>query len=278
MCCDLLHMLKQDKKFAILKKGSIIMSNKQQKIFEPFLEKVAEFPFWIKEIIYIKIREEFEQAYLSDADLNTPIEETYQAFTPKLTFCGEQELETHEREEDAPIYRFLQNCADGCSLAEITLRNFWTLESTAKIHLYCLQKEYVNKPTSAKISSTALYISGRIKMGEYFRRIGKISTDELNAAVKKQKELEAQGQQVHFAEVLIQLGYITEQETKAIIYLKDECKKRFIFNSNGMGRQTEESAHSSSSPSLVNSELKDLRKQVCDLRVKLDKIRKIADE
>lgn len=250
------------------------MQKKPQKIFEPFLEKVADFPFWIKEIIYIKIREEFEEAYLSEADLNAPIDEAYQAFTPLLTFCGEQELQTHKTEEDPPIYRFLQNCADGCSIAEITLRNFWSLENTAKIHLYCLQKEYVNKPTSAKISSTALYVSGRIKMGEYFRRIGKITTDELNTAVKRQKELEAQGKQVHFAEVLIQLGYLTEQETKAIIYLKDECKKRFIFNTSMINQHNEVK----SSPSLVSEEIKDLRKQVYDLQIKLDKIRKIVDE
>lgn len=249
------------------------MTKKQPKIFEPFLEKVSDFPFWIKEIIYTKIREEFEQAYLSEADMNAPLDEAYQAYKPMLTYYGEQELKTHKTEEDPPIYRFLQQCAEGCSIAEITLRNFWTLESTAKIHLFCLQKEYVMKPTSAKISATALYVSGRIKMGEYFRRIGKISTDELNTAVRKQKELEAQGKQAHFAEVLIQLGYITEQETKAIIYLKDECKKRFIFNASMLGRPNDEVAQTA-----IPEELRELRKQVYELQMKLNKIHQITEE
>ena len=250
------------------------MTKKQQKIFEPFLEKVADFPFWIKEIIYIQIRDEFEQAYLSEADMTAPIDEAYQAYKPTLTYCGKQELQTYKSEEDPPIYRFLQQCAEGCSIAEITLRNFWTLESTAKIHLFCLQKEYVEKPTSAKVSATALYISGRIKMGEYFRRIGKISTDELNTAVRKQKELESQGKQTHFAEDLIQLGYVTEQETKAIIYLKDESKKRFIFNSSVIGN----SSGGSIPPTVVSEELKELRRKVYELQTKLDKIRKITEE
>ncbi len=250
------------------------MKKNQNKIFEPFLEKVAEMPFWIKEIIYIKIREEFEQAYISESDMHAPLDEAYQAYRPVLTYRGKTELENREKDEDPPIYRFLQQCADGSSLAEITLHNFWTLESTAKIHLFCLQKEYVDKPTSAKISATALYISGRIKIGEYFRRIGKISTDELNATVRKQKELEANGQPAHFAEILIQLGYVTEQETKAILYLKDECKKRFIFSPEVLS-----SAKQNINPSVaVSGEIRELRQQLNDANVKLDKIKRIIND
>lgn len=250
------------------------MKKNENKVFEPFLEKVAEMPFWIKEIIYIKIREEFEEAYISEADLRAPLDEAYQAYRPVLTYRGKTELENREKDEDPPIYRFLQQCADGSSLAEITLHNFWTLESTSKIHLYCLQKEYVDKPTSAKISATALYISGRIKIGEYFRRIGKISTDELNATVRKQKELEANGQPAHFAQVLIQLGYVTEQETKAILYLKDECKKRFIFSPEVLSAAKQNINTSVA----VSGEIKELRQKLNDANIKLDKIKRIVNE
>lgn len=251
------------------------MTDTQNKVFEPFLEKVAEMPFWIKEIIYMQIREEFEEAYISESDLRAPLDEAYQAYCPSLTYCGQNELQSHDKEEDPPIYKFLQQCAEGCSLAEITLHNFWTLESTAKIHLYCLQKEYVDKPASAKVAATALYIAGRIKIGEYFRRIGKISTDELNNTVRKQKELEAKGQNVHFAEVLIHLGYVTEQETKAILYIKDECKKRFMFSPEVLNNiKLPENQQSQA----VAGEMKELRRQLYDANVKLDNIRKILEK
>jgi hypothetical protein len=250
------------------------MSTKQQqKVFESFLDKVSEFPFWIKEIIYIQLREEFEQAYLSEEELHAPIEESYQAYRPMLTFLGEQELANHTNLEDAPVYRFLQMTSENCSIAEITLRNFWTLENTAKIHLFCLQKEYLMKPTSPKVSATALYVAGRIKMGEYFRRIGLISTEELNTALRKQKEMEKNGKQVHFAEVLIKLGYITERETKAIIYIKDECKKRFIFNTAMIEKPDKiEKAQN------VPLELKNLRRDIYELQTKLDKIKEIIEQ
>ena len=102
------------------------------KIFEAFLEKLGDFPFWLKEIVYIKLREEFEQAYLSEADLHTPIEEAYQAYKPMITFAGKKELSEHNNQEDEAVYRFLKFAVDECSVAEITLRNFWTLEKTAK--------------------------------------------------------------------------------------------------------------------------------------------------
>lgn len=209
-----------------------------QKLFETFLEKLSEFPFWVKEIIYIKLREEFEEAYLSEADMQAPIEDTFQAYVPLITYMGKQELAERNNQEDDAVYRFLQFIQDESSIAEITLRNFWTLEKTAKVAIYCIQKQYIQRPTSTRLEATALYISGKIKLGEYYRRMGKITVDQLDTAIRKQKELEKQGKQVQFAEVMISLGYVTERETKAIIYIKEECKKRFIFNANLLGKSS----------------------------------------
>ena len=45
--------------------------------------------------------------------MTAPIDEAYQAYKPTLTYCGKQELQTYKSEEDPPIYRFLQQCAEG---------------------------------------------------------------------------------------------------------------------------------------------------------------------
>lgn len=209
-----------------------------KKLFETFLEKFSEFPFWVKEIVYIKLREEFEKAYLSEADLHAPLEDIFQAYVPLITFVGKQEFLEHNHQENEDVYRFLKLTEEESSIAEITLRNFWSLEKTAKLAIYCIQKQYIQRPTSQKVENVALFISGRIKIGEYYKRIGKITIDQLDMAIRKQKELEKQGKQVQFAEVMISLGYVTERETKAIIYIKEECKKRFIFNSNLLGKSS----------------------------------------
>lgn len=252
-----------------------------KKIFESFIDKVMDFPFWVKEVIYIRLREDFESKKISESDLHTPIEDSYQLHIPLITFIGKKELEDRDHDEDDKVYRFLQCVEEGCSIAEITLKNFWTLQDAAKVNVLCIQKEYLAKPTSAKILAAALYLSGRIKMGDYFKRIGKISAENINNALQRQKELKLQGKSVPFAQVLISMGYVTEDETKAIIHIKDESKKRFIFNASMLGKSTTtESAQKielnsefeNASKEKSSAQLILLRQEVYDLQNKLNQI------
>ncbi len=252
-----------------------------KKFFEAFIDKVLEFPFWVKEVLYIKLRDDFTDKKVSESDLHTPIEESYQLHIPLITFMGKKELEDRDHDEDEKVYRFLQGVAEGCSVAEITLRNFWTLQDTAKVNVYCIQKEYLNQPTSEKVLATALYMSGRIKMGDYYKRIGKISVDDINKALQRQKELTALGKNIPFAQILISMGLVTEDETKAIIYVKDESKKRFIFNSGMLGKST--TTDSQRIDINANGDGKDksaaqlviLRQEIYDLQNKLNQIANI---
>lgn len=253
-----------------------------KKFFESFIEKIADFPFWVKEVIYVKLREDFEQAFVSEADLQAPSEESYQIHKPALTFIGEKELADRENAEDPDLYRFLQIVSQECSIAEITLRNFWTLEQTAKFHSLAIEKEYVKQPTSTKIMAIALYLSGKIKLGDYLKRLGKITVDQLDTALRCQNEYKKNGTPMPFAEVLISLGYISSKETKAIIYIKDESKKRFIFDSNMLGKSKTTGEVSAEFQSL-SDENKDsksaqlivLRQEIFDLKTKLNDIANI---
>lgn len=258
-----------------------------KKFFESFIDKILDFPFWVKEIIYVKIREDFERAFVSEEDLQSPSEESYQVFKPQLTFIGEKELETRENKEEENLYRFLEIANDGCSIAEITLRNFWTLEQTAKIHVYAMQKEYIKQSSSAKITATALYLSGKIKMGDYLKRIGKITIDQLDMALRRQHELKKEGKHMPIAEILVSMSLVSEKETKAIIYIKDECKKRFIFNANMLGKSKvseseaenvlQESKHLLAANDVADSskQIAMLRKENFELKNKLQEIMKI---
>lgn len=248
-----------------------------QKIFESFIEKVMDFPFWVKEVIYMKLREDFESKKISETDLNTPIEESYQLHVPLITLIGKRELEERAREEDESIYRFLQCVNEGCSIAEITLKNFWTLQDAAKVNIQCLEKEYIAKPTSARILASGLYLSSRIRMGEYFKRIGRISEENIKKALLRQRELKAQGKSVPYAQVLISMGFVTDDETQAIINVKEESKKRFIFNSNMLGKSTtteatEKVPANSALDGKSSAQLALLRQEIYNLQSKLNQI------
>lgn len=252
-----------------------------KKIFESFVDKVLDFPFWVKEVLFIKLREDFEAQSVSESDLHTPLEESYQLYTPLITLIGQAELEQRGNSEDEMVYRFLQGVAEGCSIAEITIKNFWTLADTARINIHSIQREYVSKPSSPKVLATALYACGRIKLGDYFRRIGRITVDDIDEALRRQKEMRAQGKNMQFADILVMMGLLTKEETNAIIYIKDECKKRFIFNANMLGKST--TTDTSHEQIRVNGEGADksanlvlLRQEIFELRNKLSQIASIV--
>lgn len=258
-----------------------------KKFFESYIDKVLDFPFWVKEILYIKLREDFEKRFVSEDDLQSSSEESYQLFKPVLSFIGDKELSLRENGEDINVYRFLEMAKEECSVAEITLKNFWTLEQTAKVHVYAMQKEYIKQPVSAKITAMALYMSSKIKIGDYLKRIGKITIDQLDMTLRRQHELDKEDKHIPFARILVSLGIISEKETKAVLYIKEESKKRFIFDANMFGKNksvdnepTGIKAVTENSPE--KSDLKDnskqlanLRKEIYDLQTKLQDIAKI---
>ena len=118
-------------------------------------------------------------------------------------------------------------------------------------------------------------------MGDYFRRIGRITVDDIDEALRRQKEMRAQGKNMQFADILVLMGLLTKEETNAIIYIKDECKKRFIFNANMLGKST--TTDTSHEQIRVNGEGADksanlvlLRQEIFELRNKLSQIASIV--
>ena len=83
------------------------------------------------------------------------------------------------------------------------------------------------------------------------------------------------------------MNLVSEKETKAIIYIKDECKKRFIFNANMLGKSKvsegedtnslPESKHPISANDVADSskQIAMLRKENFELQTKLQEIMKI---
>lgn len=251
-----------------------------KKIFESFVDKVLDFPFWVKEVLYIKLREDFEAKSISESDLHTPIQDSYQLYAPLITLMGKAEIETRANGEDEMVYRFMQGVAEGCTIAEMTIKNFWTLSDTAKLHIHCIQREYVSKPATPKVLATALYMANRIKLGDYFRRIGRITVDDIDEALHRQKDMRAQGKNMQFADILVEMNLLSKEETNAIIYIKDESKKRFIFNANMLGKSTTTTDYQgqvtvAGEGSDKSANLVLLRQEIFELRNKLKQIASI---
>lgn len=206
----------------------------KKNIFVTFLEKFVSLPLWIKEVLYIHLKEDMEKYAIGTSQLDKS--DLYQYYLPTLTYIGKKELSSRDNDHEPKVYKFLEGAAQGLNALEITLNNYWTLEETAILNMLCIEKEYVSSPSTVYANAMALYFSGKIRIGEYFKRIGQVNVDQLDMAIRKQKELEAAGQKAGMASVMINLGLVSEEDTKNILYMKDESKKRFIFNTDLLGK------------------------------------------
>lgn len=203
-----------------------------------FLEKLIEFPLWVKQIIYLRLYQNLALS-LSEDFINVKEEDIFHLNIPVLSYAGRTELAERKGGYDNNIYTFLASVAENLSVLEISMNNFWTTEEVAKCYVFCMEKDYIKNPASVYIYAMAGFMAGKFRTGEYFKHIGKINVDQLEQTILKQKEYAAKGEPRKMAEIMISLGYITEKDTSSLLVIKEEAKKRFILDSGILPKKLE---------------------------------------
>lgn len=201
----------------------------KKNILELFLDKLMGFPLWVKQIIYLRLHQNLTQS-LSDDFITTQENDLFHLYVPTLSFIGKTELAERKGNHDPNMYTFLTNIESGLNMVEISMNNFWTMEEVAKYYVSCLESDFLKPGATNLINSTAGFMSGKLRIGEYFKRIGKINVDQLEQTIVKQKEYTNQGNPMKMAEVMISMGLITEKDVHSLLILKEESQKRFILD------------------------------------------------
>ena len=197
--------------------------------FKLLMQKIVELPLWIKQIIYLELNEELKSSAAHSKLVSEKREDFLQIYTPQMTFLGEKELETRSRNFHSNTYKFLEGVSQKLNVVEIALNNGWSLAECAAFFIETLNAELLMPPKSSCIKGTALYISEKIRLGEYLVKLGKISIDQLDEALRTQKYIEKSvGDTTALGEILIKLGFVTKADTEGILFLKEESKKRYI--------------------------------------------------
>ncbi len=192
-----------------------------RKFLTLFLNKISNFPLWVKEIIYNKLREEVEN--------ETSLTYIFAAYKPILTYKGRCELDFKKSGFDTNIYNMLQAADNDCSISEITFNTYLSLEEIAGYFIFCVDEGYFELPDNSQILNIAGFLTGKLKTGEYFVKDGSISENELDNAVEK---FETQKENKKFGQALIDLGLITQNQLEKLLSIKEEAKKRFILDHN----------------------------------------------
>lgn len=201
----------------------------KKNLFDLFLEKVMDLPLWVRQVIYIKLKEDMKLNFCEEF-LDTNSSGMFSLFVPTITYSGKTELIEQKSGLDTNMYNFLRMCSEDYSILEISLNAFLTMEEVAKYFVFCVEQEYVKSPKALEIYAMAGFISGKFKTGEYLKRNKTITIEQWMNAVNEQKRLDETGQHLKFAEVLETMGYLKEKDIKSLFILKEEAKKRFILD------------------------------------------------
>ncbi len=199
-----------------------------QKTSDLFIQNIKNLPIWVKQVMAKEIADDLK-AKLDEFNELIQGEDLFQYMCPKVTFKGRQELEQKVLRLSEGYYIFMKDLIEGCNIFEITLKNNWALADSAKIYTRLLELEYIQQPEdiiSSKTSAVALFIAGKIRTGEFLKRINKINVAQLEQAIRYQKELNDEGRHIKMASILIKLGFVTDKGLDSLLLLKDESKKR----------------------------------------------------
>lgn len=247
------------------KKEYLMESILKKNLLNNFIEKLKEFPLWIKQVIFLHLYEDL-QSLLSEDFINRKEEDLLHLYVPILSYVGKSELEERQKGFEPNMYLFMEDLDEGLSIMEIALNRFWTLEETCKLFLTAMDADMIKAPVPVKIVAMAGFMSGRFRTGEYFKRVGKINVDQLEMTIRKQKELTAAGKKSKIAQVMIDLGYITEKDTASLITIKEEARKRFILDTSIIPEGV------TANESKYVAEIEELKKQNMLLKAKLAKL------
>ncbi|MBQ4647209.1 MAG: hypothetical protein IJB79_07660 [Candidatus Gastranaerophilales bacterium] len=202
-----------------------------QKISDILIENIKNLPMWVKQVITKEIFDDLNKK-LEEFNELAEINDLFQYMCPKVTFKGKQELQEKTLALSDGYYVFLKELIEGNNIFEITIKNNWTLADSAKIFCRLNELEYLLIPdySTNKNVAIALFIAGKLKTGEFLKRIGKVSAIQLEQAIRYQKELNDEGRHIKMASILIKLGFITDKGLDSLLLLKDEAKKRLPIN------------------------------------------------
>ena len=223
-----------------------------------FLNKISDFPSWVKEIIYVKLSEEINK----DSNLAY----TFATYKPILTYKGKCELDFKKSSFDTNIYNILSAADNDNSISDITINTYLSMEEVAGYFLFGVDEGYFEIPDNSQILSIAGFLAGKLRTGEYFMNSGTISETELNSAVET---YEKNKDNKKFGQSLIELGLITQRQLDTILLIKEEAKKRFVLDHNEVPEINQEYAKDSDN---YQKQIEDLKEENRKLKTKLDQL------
>ena len=203
-------------------------------LFKGIVEDLTNKPLWIKQAIYLELRDNIKQ--MSSIDLLEELDKNdlLQLYVPTLTtlgksVCNNDELAvkfnlTLEQKSLLKSVNGIQNIVDLC------MTNNITLQKIAAIILKSFDDGFINQVKSIKIKYLLQYISGEIDPGKYLLKTEKISDAQLKEAQQKWEKLKDtfdDPEEQCLEEFLANLGYVDKSEVNRLLVIKQASTTQF---------------------------------------------------
>lgn len=193
------------------------------------INTIINAPMWIKEVIHNDLKKHLVSEVPNI--METDPQDIYAIYVPEITFKGRKELESHEHGHEINVYKYLSGVNSNFRVVDITLNNFWTLEESSRYLVSCIKNEYIKAPQNLVVCASIFYMANEIRLGEYVKRINLIDVTQLDSALRKQKEVNKDTHSYQkLGNVLINMGYIVNDDIVKILQIKDESQKRFMLS------------------------------------------------
>jgi len=235
---------------------------------ELFLNKVFNVPLWTKLAVKSKMYDEMKE-FSNCKTLS--VAEQFVMYSPVLSFGGKQELDERKCGFDGNLYNFLKYCEQGLGFLAISVNTFLSLEEVAKCFIFCIEQNFIDKNIPNEILTMSEYISGKIRLGEYFVKAGFLTQEQSDSALCEQNKNSGN----RFGEILLQLNCINKNDLKAVLTLKAEAQRRFVLD---YGILPKSEISYSSEKSMQQDEILKLKEENQKLKQKLQKLRDVVNK
>jgi hypothetical protein len=195
--------------------------------FEILSAQTTQLPLLAKQVLYAQLRTDLEVAFSKSTLEAFGPDDILQLWVPRLTTQGRRHLDQSRGQSasDFPLVRLLDLVTYDKPIIHICILNYWTLEQCSILLREAIDQSLLHEPHSVIIDATISYLANKTRLGEFLVKIGKLTTDQLDQGLRTQQYiLTAMGEKTGIANVLINLGYITQQDTESILFLKQESR------------------------------------------------------
>lgn len=249
-----------------------ILINKETQ-FKTLINRIVKMPIWVKQAVYSELKADI--AGCSDIDmLDSCNSKIIQLYIPKLTIMSTRLIESNSLNVIENINeshkKFIMAANEGLNLLEIAHENNFSFKYTCELFTYLVQHSYLEDLNNNQTKNFVLYIMGKIRLGEFLVRTGRINTGQLDKALFTKKCSESFDSDISFKEIIVNLGYMESKELESIYMIKNsvEIPVTIIDESEVQAGQIE----------VMQNEIESLIAQRKQLQEKLDFYKKEFDQ